>query len=127
MIDPDARYVKSHEWAKKDGDLIAVGLTTYALEQLGDIVYLELPEVGRSVNAGDVFGVIESVKSVSDMYAPVSGTVAEVNAPAIDDPDSIKKNVYETGWLIKIDPSDASELDGLMDARAYQQFLEADA
>ncbi len=126
MIDPEARYVKSHEWAKKDGDLIAVGLTAYALEQLGDIVYLELPEIGRTLKQGEMFGVIESVKSVSDMYAAISGTVAEVNTPAIDDPDSIKKDVYETGWLIKLDPSDASELDGLMDAQAYQQFLETD-
>ncbi|MBC8378063.1 MAG: hypothetical protein H8E62_02720 [Planctomycetes bacterium] len=79
MIDPEARYLKSHEWAKKDGAVIAVGLTAYAIEQLGDIVYMELPEVGKELAAGDAFGIIESVKSASDMYAPIGGMVVAVN------------------------------------------------
>jgi glycine cleavage system H protein len=127
MIDPDARYLKTHEWAKKDGNLIAVGLTAYAIEQLGDIVYLELPEVGQTLKQGDMFGVVESVKSASDMYAPVSGTVVQANAAACDNPDSLKQDPYDAGWLIKIDPSDIAELDGLMDAEAYRKFLETEA
>ena len=127
MIDPNARYVKTHEWAKRDGELVTVGLTAYAIEQLGDIVYLELPEAGRTLKQGEMFGVIESVKSASDMYAPVSGTVVEVNSPISDNPDSLKQDVYEQGWMIKIEPSDVSELDGLRDADAYRTFLETEA
>mgnify|MGYP000160518774 CR=1 FL=1 len=127
MIDPDARYLKSHEWAKKDGNRIAVGLTAYAIEQLGDIVYLELPEVGRTLKQGEMFGVIESVKSASDMYAPVGGKVVEVNASACDNPDSLKQDAYGAGWLMKIEPTDPAELDGLMDAAAYRTFLETEA
>ena len=126
MIDPQAKYLKTHEWAKKDGETIAVGLTAYALEQLGDIVYLELPEVGKTLSQGDMFGVIESVKSASDMYAPVGGQVAAVNTAAADNPDSLKKDAYGQGWLIKITPSTATEFDGLMDADAYRTFLETE-
>lgn len=127
MIDPEARYVKTHEWAKKEGTLVAAGLTAYAIEQLGDIVYMELPEVGKTLKQGDVFGVIESVKSASDMYAPVSGKVAEVNADIPNNPDALKKDAYTKGWLIKIEPANPSEFAGLMDAAAYRTFLETEA
>lgn len=127
MIDPQARYVKSHEWAKKDGTLIAAGLTAYAIEQLGDIVYLELPEVGKTINQGDMFGVVESVKSASDMYAPVGGKIVAVNTAVCDNPDSLKHDAFDKGWLIKIEPADAAQMDSLMDAQAYRTFLETEA
>lgn len=127
MIDPEARYLKTHEWAKKDGDLFVVGLTAYALEQLGDIVYMELPEAGKTLAKGDPFGVVESVKSASDMYAPLSGTVAAVNEQVPDSPDMLKSDAYGAGWLIKIQAGDASEFENLMDADAYRKFLETEA
>lgn len=127
MIDPEARYLKTHEWAKKDGALIAVGLTAYAIEQLGDIVYMELPEIGKTLNQGEMFGVVESVKSASDMYTPVGGKVAQVNSAIPDNPDSLKHDAYQNGWLIKIEPADAAQLAGLMDADAYRTFLETEA
>lgn len=127
MIDPKARYLKTHEWAKKDGALVAVGLTAYAIEQLGDIVYMELPEVGKPFNQGEMFGVVESVKSASDMYCPVGGKVAAVNAAICDNPDTLKHDAYEKGWLIKLEPADASQFEGLMDADAYRTFLETEA
>lgn len=127
MIDPEARYLKTHEWTKKDGDLFVVGLTAYALEQLGDIVYMELPEAGKPLSKGDVFGVVESVKSASDMYAPLSGTVAAVNEQVPDSPDMLKSDAYGAGWLIKIQGGDASEFENLMDADAYRKFLETEA
>jgi len=128
IVDADARYLETHEWAKKeDGDVFVVGLTAYAIEQLGDIVYMELPEVGKELAKGDAFGVIESVKSASDMYAPLSGEVVDVHADVPDNPDMLKKDAYSGGWLIKIKASDAAAFDGLMDAAAYQKFLETEA
>ena len=128
IVDADARYLETHEWAKKeDGDVFVVGLTAYAIEQLGDIVYMELPEVGKELAKGDAFGVIESVKSASDMYAPLSGEVVDVHADVPDNPDMLKKDAYGGGWLIKIKASDAAAFDGLMDAAAYQKFLETEA
>lgn len=127
MIDPQARYLKTHEWAKKDGDLFAVGLTTYAIEQLGDIVYMELPEAGKVLTRGDAFGIVESVKSASDMYAPLGGTVAAVNGQVADNPDMLKTDAYGAGWMIKIQPEDASQFESLMDAEAYRKFLETEA
>ncbi len=127
MIDPEARYTKSHEWARKEGAVISVGITAYAIEQLGDIVFMELPEAGKVLNQGDSFGVVESVKSASDMYAPIGGKVAEVNTAIPDNPDSLKQDAYQKGWLVKIQPSNAAELEGLMDADAYRKFLETEA
>ncbi len=127
MIDPEARYTKSHEWARKEGAVISVGITAYAIEQLGDIVFMELPGAGKVLNQGDSFGVVESVKSASDMYAPIGGKVAEVNTAIPDNPDSLKQDAYQKGWLVKIQPSNAAELEGLMDADAYRKFLETEA
>lgn len=127
MIDPQAKYLKSHEWAKKEGNVFAVGLTAYAIEQLGDIVYMELPEVGKTLNQGEMFGVVESVKSASDMYCPIAGKVVQVNSGICDNPDTLKKDAYDNGWLIKVESSDAAQFDGLMDANAYRVFLETEA
>ncbi|MBL7214547.1 MAG: glycine cleavage system protein GcvH [Phycisphaerae bacterium] len=127
MIDSEARYLKTHEWAKKDGGVFVVGLTAYAIEQLGDIVYMELPEVGKELARGDAFGIVESVKSASDMYAPLSGKVVEVNEQVPDSPDVLKTDAYGAGWLIKIKAGDAAQFDSLMDADAYRKFLETEA
>ena len=127
LIDPDAKYLKSHEWAKAGGDVFTVGLTAYAIEQLGDIVYMELPEVGAEFTKDQPFGVVESVKSAADMNVPISGKVVEVNAEIPDNPDTLKADAYDKGWLIKIQASDAGEFDSLMDAEAYRSFLETEA
>lgn len=128
MIDSQARYLKTHEWIKKqDGNIYAVGLSAYAIEQLGDIVYMELPEVGRSLQKEEPFGVVESVKVASDMYAPVAGTVTSVNGEIPENPDLLKKDAYDAGWIIKIEVSDPSELESLMDEAAYKKFLDTEA
>lgn len=128
MIDKEARYLPTHEWAKKGpGKLFTVGLTAYAVEQLGDIVYLELPQVGKELKKGDVFGVIESVKSASDMYAPVGGKVAAVNTAVPDNPDMLKTEAYGNAWMIQIEPANAAEFDSLMDAATYEIFLQTES
>jgi glycine cleavage system H protein len=127
MVDADARYLKSHEWVKKqDGNVFSVGLSAYALEQLGDIVYIELPEVDKELKKEEMFGVIESVKSAADMYTPISGKIVEVNADVPDNPDMLSKDAYGAGWLMRVEATDPAELDALMDAAAYQQFLETE-
>ena len=128
MIDPNARYMKSHEWARKEtGSVFAIGLTAYAIEQLGDIVYMELPQVGRELKKDEAFGLVESVKSASDMYAPIAGKVVEINKNVPDNPDMLKADAYQKGWLIKIEAQNLSEFDGLMDEKAYRSYLETEA
>lgn len=127
MVDAEARYLKSHEWVKKqEGNIFSVGLSAYALEQLGDIVYIELPAVGGELKKEETFGVIESVKSAADMYMPISGKIIEVNNDIPDNPDTLSKDAYGDGWLIKIEAADPSERDSLLDAAAYQEFLETE-
>jgi glycine cleavage system H protein len=127
MVDADARYLKSHEWVKKqDGNVFSVGLSAYALEQLGDIVYIELPAVGGELKKEETFGVIESVKSAADMYTPISGKIVQVNEGIPDNPDMLSKDAYGAGWLIRVEAADPAELDTLLDAAAYQQFLETE-
>ncbi len=127
MIDADARYLKSHEWIKEQkDDVFSVGLSAYALEQLSDIVYMELPEVGKEFKKEEPFGVVESVKSAADMYMPISGKIIAVNVDAPDNPDMLSKDAYGDGWLIKIEAADLAELDALMDAAAYGKFLETE-
>jgi glycine cleavage system H protein len=115
----DRRYTQSHEWAKPDGDVVRVGITEFAVEQLGDIIFLDLPEVGTAVRAGAAFGEIESVKAVSDLISPVTGEVREVNEKLMDDLDAFADDPWEAGWMIVVAPEDPSELDGLLDADAY--------
>lgn len=119
MYPSDLKYTKDHEWIRIDGDTGAVGITNFAQQQLGDVVYVDLPEVGTRVTAGQTFGSIESVKAVSDLYAPVSGEVIEVNAALKDAPEQVNAKPHET-WMIKVRLSDTGELNGLMDAAAYQ-------
>ena len=119
-MDPtDRRYTAEHEWVKLDGDLAVVGITSFAQDQLGDVVYVELPKVGDRVESMKPFGVIESVKTASDLFAPVSGTVAEVNAELVDGPQLVNDAPYAAGWLIKIKPDNASDVDNLLTADQY--------
>ena len=123
-VPKNLRYTEEHEWAKDNGDgTVSVGVTDYAQDALGDITYLELPEVGTEVSAADAFGVVESVKTFSDLYAPLSGEVVEVNSELIDTPEGINEDPYGA-WLVKIRVEDPAEIDDLMDATAYAAHLE---
>ena len=127
MVDADARYLKSHEWVKKqDGNIFSVGLSAYAVKQLGDIVYVKLPDVGRELSREDPFGMIESVKSTVDISTPLSGKIVSVNTAIPDNPDMLSKDAYGIGWLIRIEAADPAELDILMDADAYREFLQTE-
>lgn len=117
----DRRYTTEHEWVKADGEQYVVGITAFAQDQLGDIVYVELPKVGDRVEAGKPFGVIESVKTASDLYAPVAGEVVEVNSALLDQPQSVNDDPYETGWMIKLRPESAADLDTLLTAEQYSE------
>ncbi|SHJ63325.1 glycine cleavage system protein GcvH [Desulfofundulus thermosubterraneus] len=123
MYPVDLKYSKDHEWIRVEGNRGTVGITFYAQESLGDVVYVDLPQVGDEVAAGESFGTVESVKSVSDLYAPVSGKVVEVNQEVIDHPDLINKDPYGDGWLIVVEMSDPGELDDLMDSKAYEEMV----
>ena len=119
-MDPtDRRYTAEHEWVKLDGDLAVVGITSFAQDQLGDVVYVELPKPGDRVEAMKPFGVIESVKTASDLFAPVSGTVAEVNDRLMTEPQLVNEGPYEQGWLIRVTPDDPAEIETLMTAEQY--------
>jgi len=113
------KYASSHEWALLDGDIVTVGITDHAQDALGDLVYVELPTVGDAVSQGDEAGVVESVKAASDIYAPVSGEIIEVNEALVDSPEIVNNEPYEGGWLYKIRVSDVAELDALMSAEEY--------
>jgi len=127
MANPnDRKYSKEHEWALADGDTVTVGISDYAQEQLTDIVFVELPEVGQQVKVGDAVAVLESVKSVADVYAPCDGEVAEVNGNLEDHPEQVNEDAYGEGWIFRLKVSGA-DLSGLMDAEAYQQFVDSAA
>lgn len=117
----DLRYTRTHEWVRVEGDTATVGITDFAQNELGDIVYLELPEVGRTLQQNDVFGTVESVKAVSDLYAPVSGEVVEVNEELIESPEEINQDPYVRGWMIIIRMEDPSEVEELLTAQEYEQ------
>jgi glycine cleavage system H protein len=123
---PDSlKYTKDHEWLKVDGDTALIGITDFAQGELGDIVFIEIETEGEQLSKHDVFGTIEAVKTVSDMYMPVSGEVIEVNPKIMDTPEVVNKDPYGEGWLIKVKIEDASEIDGLMDATAYKSHVNA--
>ena len=119
----DLKYTKSHEWIRVDGNIGTVGVTAYAVEQLGDITYVGLPREGDDVEKGEPFGSVESVKAQSDVYSPVSGRVVEVNEPLEDSPELMNEEPYGKGWMIKVEIQDPSELEDLMDAAAYAAFV----
>ncbi|MFW6261325.1 MAG: glycine cleavage system protein GcvH [Spirochaetota bacterium] len=121
-FDKNVKYQESHEWARKEGDLVVVGISDYAQDSLGDVVYVELPEVGATKKKGDPFGVVESVKAASDVYMPVGGEVVEVNTDLDDNPATVNESPFDAGWLMKVKPSDASELDSLMSADDYEEY-----
>jgi glycine cleavage system H protein len=118
------RYSKDHEWVRLDGDLATVGISSYAQEQLGDIVYVELPEIGKKLAKGAEAAVVESVKAASEVFAPVAGEVAEVNAALTDEPAKVNDDPEGEGWFMKLRGVSRAEVDGLMDAAAYKSFLE---
>ncbi|MHC4249947.1 MAG: glycine cleavage system protein GcvH [Planctomycetota bacterium] len=123
MVPAELRYSKDHEWVRVEGGAATIGITDHAQSALGDIVFVEMPEVGKSFSAGETFGVIESVKAASDCFMPVSGKIAAVNESLADSPQNVNSDPYGEGWLIKVDLSDTAEVDGLMDAAAYEALL----
>ncbi len=123
-IPDDLRYSEDDEWTRTEGDSVRIGVTDYAQDQLGDIVFVELPAVGDSIEKGSPFGVIESVKAVSDLYAPVTGTVTEINESLADNPEQVNENCYEDGWIVKVQLSDMSEVDQLLDPQAYRSSVD---
>ena len=118
------RYTRDHEWIRLDGDVAVVGITDYAQEQLGDIVYVELPEPGKKIEKGGEFCVVESVKAASEVFAPIAGEVTAVNGALGDQPGEVNSSPEGSGWLIKIRPANKADIDGLMDEAAYLAFLE---
>jgi glycine cleavage system H protein len=125
MYPDDRRYTKEHEWVKVEGDRGRVGITDYAQNQLGDVVYLELPEVGRNLKAGETFGTVESVKAVSELFAPVTGEVVEVNSALVSNPEAINTDPHGQAWMIVVRLQDPKAIGSLMDAKAYQALVES--
>ena len=119
----DLRYSSEHTWARREGDHVTVGITGFAQKELGEVLFLELPQVGRGVTAGESFGVVESVKAVSDLFAPVSGTVAEVNARLDDEPELVNSEPYGDGWMIVIEAANPDDWQTLLSANDYQATL----
>ncbi len=124
MYPDDLKYSKEHEWVRMNGNIAEVGVTVFAQESLGDVVFVDLPDVGTDIEQFAKFGEIESVKAVSDLFSPVGGKIVEVNSEATDNPESVNAEPYGVGWLIKVDLSDTEQLDGLMDAASYEATLE---
>jgi glycine cleavage system H protein len=122
-IPDDRRYTRDHEWVLVDGASARVGITDYAQDALGDVVFVQLPELGATVTAGDSFSEVESTKSVSDIYAPVSGSVSDINKDLVDAPEKINDDPYGAGWICLIEVSDSSEFDNLMDPESYRQLI----
>jgi glycine cleavage system H protein len=123
ILPDDIRYAKNHEWAKADGDHVKVGISDYAQDQLGDIVFVEMPEVGETFDKGAEFGTVESVKAVSELYMPVGGEIVAVNGALEDSPELINNTPYSDGWMIEVKPDDPAELDSLMAKDAYLTSL----
>ncbi|MGB0367973.1 MAG: glycine cleavage system protein GcvH [Flavobacteriales bacterium] len=122
-IPAELKYTKEHEWIKVDGDTATVGITDYAQGELGDIVYVEIETEGETLDADEVFGTVEAVKTVSDLFMPLSGEVAEMNEGLDTDPEAVNRDPYGDGWMIKIKMSDASQVDGLMSADEYKELV----
>ena len=118
------KYTKDHEWAKVDGNTVTVGITDHAQSALGDVVYIELPAPGRVLNKGDTFGVVESIKAVSDLFSPVTGKVVAANTPLLDDPSQVNKDPQGIAWMVKIELTDPSSTSELIDSKAYTKLVE---
>jgi glycine cleavage system H protein len=123
-IPDELRYSTDHEWARLEDGRVRIGITDYAQDALGDVVYVELPAIGTTVGAGESFSEVESTKSVSEIYAPIGGTVVDVNADLADSPEKINEDPYGEGWICVIEPTDGSELDGLLDGAAYRAHVD---
>ena len=122
-VPAELKYTRDHEWAKREGNRVRIGITDYAQEQLGDVVFVELPKLGAKVTAKQSFGVVESVKAVSDLFAPISGEVVEINAELPKAPETVNQDPYGRGWMIVVAPSNPGEWDGLLSAAQYEQFV----
>lgn len=127
MYPADYRYTKDHEWIKIDGSSGTVGITDYAQHELGDVVFVELPKVGAKIKAGESFGSVESVKAVSDIFSPVSGEITEINTSLVDSPEKINQDPHGTAWLVRLKLDDPKEASSLMDAKAYQAYVDEKA
>ncbi|MCU1344282.1 MAG: gcvH [Acidimicrobiia bacterium] len=124
-VPEDLRYSSDHEWARIEGNRVRIGITDYAQDSLGDVVFVQVPEVGSTVAIGGSFSEVESTKSVSDIYAPVSGTIVEVNTDLAETPEKVNEDPYGDGWLCVIELSDPAQIDGLLDAAAYRALIDA--
>ncbi|MBL4587445.1 MAG: glycine cleavage system protein GcvH [Flavobacteriales bacterium] len=122
-IPEDLKYTEEHEWIKIDGDVVTIGITDYAQGELGDIVYVEVETVGESLDSGEVFGTVEAVKTVSDLFMPLSGEILEMNEALDTDPEAVNRDPYNEGWMVKIKMSDASQVDALLSAAAYKEII----
>ena len=121
------KYSREHEWVRVEGNIVVIGITDFAQSELGDVVYVELPEVGTEVEANNTFGVVESVKAVSDLFAPVSGVVIEANITLEDQPELVNSEPYEDGWMIRVEMKDESELNDLLEADSYRAYTEEES
>lgn len=122
-IPDNLKYTQDHEWVNLDGDTLTAGITDFAQSELGDIIFIEFPREGESFEQGEAFGTIEAVKTVADLFMPVSGEIITLNSSLEDAPESVNQDAYGTGWLVKIKPSDAGQVDALMDAKAYGELI----
>ncbi|MBP3949930.1 glycine cleavage system protein GcvH [Bacillus suaedae] len=126
QLPTDLKYSEEHEWVKVEGDKVRIGITYFAQSELGDIVFVELPEVGDEIEANEPFGSVESVKTVSELYAPISGKVVEVNETLDDSPEFVNESPYEKAWMVVIEPTDKDQLNQLMDAEKYGEMIKQD-
>lgn len=124
QIPDDLKYTNDHEWVKEEGDTLVIGITDFAQDSLGEIVYIELPSEGDEITKGDPFGAVESTKAVSDLNAPVSGDIVEVNELLLDSPETINEDPYSEGWMVRVRPYDPDELSALMDTASYTEYVE---
>lgn len=122
-VPSELKYSKEHEWVKVEGNIATIGITDFAQNELGDIVFVELSEVDDEVSEGETFGSVESVKTVSELYSPVSGKITEINEDLEDEPEAVNESPYEKAWMVKVELSDESEIDALMDANGYQEMI----
>ena len=122
-IPQSLKYTKEHEWVREDGDTVTVGITDHAQGELGDIIFVEFPEIGQKIQKDEPLGTIEAVKTVADLFAPISGTVTEINETLDDSPESVNQDPYGDGWMVKVSVSEAGELDNLMSAVQYQEMI----